>query len=263
MDSWSAMKHHECGLEIHKFKYISSILQAEKGLFTRFQSLEFSPEFFTIASISSPWEMTIKAVRFGKTSYWIENVTRCRKTGVDITRNLRQLVTVDLNTRRPVDIPAENVVPYKKALAILPTSVFAYPSFPHALPDSSGLFHYSTRGIPSDGDFNDHINHSICFKYCADCASLAAMKAGILQKFSRDMAYYNLKKFSAEYVGEMTVGDDINVFCWENPSDPCILYFLLKIGENVVNSCVGEWYTSSDGTPVQFAKNVIPDIAKL
>ena len=254
-------KHFECGVITFLARVgiqVVHLRPSTTGIFVRFQSFEFSPQFYSIAGVTSPWTMNIRVRYVGKTSFMVENTLRCKETGAEFSRNYRHLVKVNMKERRPVKLPEEFNATFKPSAN---GSLVKMPDFPGEPTDSKRVFQTSFDAFLSDADYYHHINQANCFRYCMDCASLAAMKGGILTKFTRDMAYYNVKKFSAEYVGETNVGA-IDVLCWENPEDPCVLFFLVKTGEKTVNRCQGEWHKSTDGSPTELTKNILSALAK-
>ena len=163
-------------------------------------------------------------------------------------RTVFRIVAVDTRTRRPVQIPdefAKFVNPAKRATS---PPRFHFPEF---VRDQKPLFAISLLATPSETDDNNHVGHFACYRYCLDCASVAAIQGGILKLFSKDMAYYNVKSFSVEYRAEIMEGDKVNVQCWEDPENACVLYFVIKVGEKTACRCVGEWYADDSGQPVE------------
>ena len=227
--------------------------------FYRCQNFEFSPDFYSIDCVSSPWLQTVRMTNVGNTSLWLSYVTTCRRTGKELVRNTNQLVRIDTTTRRPAQLPAERVAFFKTSAngsMMIPPRF----DFPMSGPDPSKVFKFTKMSLPSETDANIHVNQSVCFKYCIDCASLAATElSGVLRKFTRDVAYYNIKTFSVEYVAEIRVGTKLEILCWEDQIKPSILFFLVKNGEKITNRCIGEWYAKSDGSLVELSKKVIPD----
>ena len=138
--------------------------------FVRFQTMEICPEFYKIASPSSPWQLAVRMSHIGKTSYWFEYVTCCQKTGKQLIRCLLQLVQVDLETRRPIPLPVEGLEMYRRAATASPPPRFI---FPNTRPASDRIFKTSIKATPSETDRNHHANHAAYFKYCIDGASFS------------------------------------------------------------------------------------------
>ena len=260
MDLWRISKHFESGRISGAVLGLAEALNFGPGssYFVRLQIIDILPEFYTMASVDSPWRMTHRMCHVGKTSYWMESKTRCLKTGTMLMDHLAQVVRVDTTTRRSAPLPLEGIAPFKKAATMQSPPRF---HFPNTLPDQKRTFTYSLKTLPSHEDRNQHVNQSMYVMFCMDCASLAAAKGGILQKFTKDMAYYNTRKFTAEYVSEMVGGVAIDVTCWEDASDPSVLYFVIKVGDRITFRCVGEWYTNPDGSLVTYTKKFVPEIA--
>ena len=254
-------KHFEGGVMIFGELGLKVVqLSPSTGVFVRFQSFEFSPQFNSNAGVTSPWTMNIRVSYVGKTSFMVENILRCRGTGAEFSRNYRHLVRVDMKERRAIKLPEEFNARFKPSAN---GSLAKMPDFPVEPTDSKRVFQASFSASPSDTDHNHHINQATCVKYCMDCARLAAKTGGILTKFSRDMAFYNVKNCSSEYyVGEINVGDIVHVRCWENPEDPCVLFFLVLNGQKIVNKCVTEWHRSQDGSPSELTKSILCPVAK-
>ena len=83
------------------------------------------------------------------------------------------------------------------------------------------------------------------------------MQGGVLERFTKDMAYYNLKRFSVEYVGEINAAGEIQVMCWEDTTRAGALCFLIENQQKIACRCVGEWFMNSDGSLTEYSKNVI------
>ena len=222
-----------------------------------------SPEFYSTASITSPWSLKVRLAHIGNSSCRMEHVTVCQKTGVVFYRGVLQVVRVDLTRRRPVPIPRPGDAPFTKSQVNASSPPVKIDISDDRL-DSNRVFRMSTKAVSSETDESQHINQSTYIKYCMDCASLAAMQGGILKGFKRDMAYYNLKTFRVEYVGELVAGNDVEVSCWEDVTRPHILYFALRKGETIITKCAGEWYTDSGIViPKEMSNHAFPTSRKL
>ena len=220
--------------------------------FLRLQRMEFTPEFYTIPSVSSPWLLKTRISYLGNTSYLRDTDLSCQKSGVFLARNVMTIVAVDTKTRRPTRIP-EGFAKFVNAAAKNTTPTRFY--FPEYLLDQKPLFSSSVFAAPSDTDDNQHLNHTVSIRYCLDCASVAATRGDVFKQFSKDMSYYNVKSFTIEYRAEMREGDMVNVQCWEDPENQCVLYFVIKVGEQTACRCVGEWYADDKGQPVHELNN--------
>ena len=227
MDLWKISKHNQFGGNCLFAETPLRILQTgmfSQTTFVRFQMIEFSPEFYKIASPSSPWQLAVRMSSMGKTSYWLENITRCQKTGTQMVRCLNQGVRVDLKTHRPIPLPVEGLEMYRRVATASPPPRF---TFPNNQPASDRLFKMSIKAALGDTDRNNHVNQGAFMRYCIDCASLAAKHGEFFERFSKDMAYYNLKRVSMEYLGEVNAGDEMQMICWEDPSRAGALCFLI------------------------------------
>ena len=258
MDLWNISKQFDLIATVAFVNEFMGIFKYESIAFVRVQIFEISSDFYTLASAFSPWIMTYRLSCLGTTSFWEEGTLRCEGSEEVLARRKLMGVRIDPTTRRPMPHP-ENEVAFFKKIAKGQTAAPPRVEFPTTIPDSVRVCSLSIRALPSDTDINRHINQATCLRYCMNCASLAAMRGGFLQKFNRDMAYYNANKFSVEYVGEMRSGDVIDVVCWQDPKDFSILYFHVKNGNKVACRCIGEWHTTTDGSLVEFSQKVIPD----
>ncbi|XP_030829214.1 uncharacterized protein LOC100892957 [Strongylocentrotus purpuratus] len=246
VDVWRLVKHFEFSRAMIVRLSLRRDFQIDSGLsfFLSYQTLEISPDFYDRADVSFPWCMKIKISYVGKTSFWFNAATCCQKTGKILAQNFCQAVRVSLASRRPIELPAKGADKYIASTSKNPPQRF---TFPQITPRREQSFTYTTKALPSDTDSNIHVNQSVCFRYCHDGASLAALQGNIFSKFSQDFAYYNVKTFSVEYVGEMNAGDDIDVQCWEDDKNQCVLYFIISVRDKVACRCQGEWYTNPDG----------------
>ena len=213
-----------------------------------FQRIEFTPEFYTIPSVSSPWLLRSGINYVGNTSFIRYKDINCGKSGALLMRAFGRGVAVDPQSRRPVQIPEEFAKSVNPAKRESPPPRFYFPEF---LRDQNPLFSISLLATPSETDDNNHIGYFACYRYCLDGASVAAIQGGVLKSFSKDMAYYNVKSFSVEYRAEIREGDEVNVQCWEDPKNACALYFVVKAGEKTACRCFGEWYVDDSGQPVE------------
>ena len=245
MDVWRLVKHFESGRMTMIRPTLRRDFQIDSSLnlFVCYQTLEISPAFYDRADVSFPWSMKIKISYVGKTSFWFNAAIYCQKTGKILAQNFCQVVRVSLASRRPIELPAEGADKYRASTSKNPPQRFTFPQISQSREQS---FTYTTKALPST-DSNIHVNQSVCFMYCHDGASLAALQGNIFSKFSQDFAYYNVKTFSVEYVGEMNAGDDIDVQCWEDDKNQCVLYFIVSVRDKVACRCQGEWYTNPDG----------------
>ena len=250
-------KHNEFGGKfLSEESPLRLLRMSSQSSFVRFQSIELSPEFYKIVCPSSPWKLAVRMRSMDKTSYWLEYETSCQTTGLQLVRCLDQVVQVDLETRRLVPLPVEGLEMYRRAATASPPSRFL---FPNSRPASDLSFKTSIKAASSETDLNNYVNQSVYLRYCLDCANLAVMQGGVLTRFRKDMAYYNLKRFSVEYLREIKAGDEIQVMCWEDTSRAGVLCFLIETQQKTACRCVGEWYLNSDGSLVEYV-NSFPDM---
>lgn len=256
LDLWRVAKHFESGRAIGiNYGFTKALkLSATVGLFVRYQTIEMYPEFYFTANVSSPWQMKSHVAHVGRTSYWYKSETHCRRSGKLLAESLCQAVRVSRSTHRPIDLLADRFAKFKAAetMTAPPRTVF-----PSKAPDRKSTFVLTTKALPSDTDSNQHVNQSACFKYCLDCVSFAAMEGKVLLMFSRDVAYYNVKSFESEYIGEMMAGDEVEVQCWQDDIELCTLYFLLRVQAKVVCRCKGEWYADGKGQLIEYQRKVL------
>ena len=113
-------------------------------------------------------------------------------------------------------------------------------------PPSSLPAHRITREVvvvPSDLDFNFHMNNSQYITICMDSATIAVEK-GSLSQFKTDICWYHVKTMRVFYTREAKSGDKLSVSVWENPGEKLVLYFQVSLleGESPVFYAVGEFY---------------------
>ncbi|XP_072173832.1 uncharacterized protein [Diadema setosum] len=250
IDLWKIAKAFESGRSAALFQGLKDGIQIDSriGLFVRFQQIDLSETFHSMVNATAVWDMPVRVSYVGKTSLCMDNAIICQSSRIELGRSVCQAVRVDRATRRPVPLPQEVATTYQKTATRSGHPQF---DFPAMIPGREFTYTISTRAFPSDTDSNQHVNQSLSFKYCMDCASVAAMEGNVFSGFSTDVAYYLIKTFAVEYVGEMRVGDNIDIVCWEDQDDPCSLWFLVKVEERVVSRCKGEWYADSNRKPVK------------
>ncbi|XP_071479896.1 uncharacterized protein [Diadema antillarum] len=250
VDLWRVAKISESGnaRSIQQGMEKSLQLSATIRIFMRYQVIHLSEEFHDTVTSSTLWDLTSWWSYIGKTSYCIDSVLRQHGTGLELASFCIHAVRVDLTVRRPIQLPMECVSRYGRTVSRSrpPTS-----DLREAAPRDGPTYLFSTRALPSETDANQHVNHTAFIKYCIDCASLAAIEGGVLSHFHDDMAYYKLKDFELEYVQEISVGDKINVVCWEDSTNRRVIRFLVKTAEKTACRCRGEWYPDSNGYPTK------------
>nr|XP_054752122.1 uncharacterized protein LOC129257750 [Lytechinus pictus] len=249
VDLWKLSKHFESSRAATLNLTLRKDFQLDSSstFFLIYQTSEFSQEFHDIADMFFPWYMKIKVCYVGKTSFWNDLATYCQKTGKLLAQNFSQGVKVCVDSRRSVELPIGSADKYRATMLTKPPQRCSFPSIP---PVKERSFTCTTRALPSDTDSNGHVNQSACYKYCYDAASLAALQGNVFTKFCQDFAYYDVKRISVEYVGEINTGDDVEVLCWEDDSNQCTLCFILSVRNKVVCRCVGEWFAGPDGMPI-------------
>ena len=100
---------------------------------------------------------------------------------------------------------------------------------PEAVPQNK-VFCWDYTTIPSDSDFNGHINQSVYIRLCFDCGTLA-LKAGSFHNFKKDdLCKYRVKSLYAFYSREALSGNKLSIFVWESESRIGELNFQINRG---------------------------------
>ena len=83
------------------------------------------------------------------------------------------MVRIDTTTHRPMQLPVEGVAFFEKSMSGRMMTPPRF-DFPKSVPDPTKVFRFTKMSLPSETE-DLHVTQSESFKYCIDCASLAAM----------------------------------------------------------------------------------------
>ena len=93
------------------------------------------------------------------------------------------------------------------------------------LPDSSAMFRFPYKFVPSDTDLNGHVNNTTYYRLCLDVAAVASVKYEWFDSVKGDLANYNCIKASGLYAKECGDGEEVMICTWEDKIEPYLLHF--------------------------------------
>ncbi|KAK7092327.1 uncharacterized protein [Littorina saxatilis] len=170
-----------------------------------------------------PYKVSLEVVDIGRTSVTVFSQLVNKLDGRELATSSCKVVYIDRETRRPVAWPDWMVNKYNQAIQHRSPV-----HLPKAVPEVSALaYSYQVRVGASDTDINGHTNQGSYVRYCCDAAQ-AALKAGVLTPFHRDINRYPLKEQEVLYVGESDMGDTLQVLLWQPPDRRDFIHFVIR-----------------------------------
>ena len=153
-------------------------------------------------------------------------------TGVPIATAVSHDVCVDFTTRRPCKLSTQWVedISNGQLTRKAPPRGFTQPMTPN------DCFVYTTKVVSSGTDSNQHQNMALHIRDCWNAGSAAACE-GKLSHFDKDLVYYRVKSATFLYLGEVLIGDELNIACWEHNQDYDTLCFTMTKRSKVVGQC--------------------------
>ena len=221
--------------------FFADFMRPGRTVFTVVMSYEFLPELYSRAKLdaSSKFALNTTLTGVGKSSFDLMTTMHDHNDGQCLACLKFKYAVVDFTTRKSVQIPANSKQKYalytKPSLAPNPYRQPARPS------DSTHVFSWQRKVLPSDIDRNDHVNNSAYINICLDCAAEAAV-AGHFTQFCEDIAFYRVKTLDILYQRESRFGDVLEVHCWEDPQKRLSLVFEIINKGNVSVQCLMSFY---------------------
>lgn len=155
------------------------------------------------------------------------------KSGIELARNVNQVVVIDKATRRPTPIP--DWWRHKYESFVVENERLIVPSLD--IP-TENTFRYDLKVSWNDIDGYRHANFVSYVRYCFD-AAMEAVDKKFYSCFHDDILKYRVKDIESAYKGECQAGDCLTVVTWQNAQNPFKLHFSLeKVGKVIFQSSV-------------------------
>ena len=198
--------------------------------FTRLYHLDILPAFHQRNHSKLSLKMTQWLSYKGNTSICMDFDYTDALTGEPIAKAVAHNVTVDVATRRPCRNPAFDIVSRDQLTRKAPPRGFKQPMTP------ANSVIYTTNVVSSGTDSNQHQSMALHIRDCWNAGSMAACDGKLLH-YDKDLAFYRVKYVTILYLGEVLIGDELSVACWEHDQDYDTLCFTMIKRSKVVGQC--------------------------
>ena len=198
--------------------------------FVRYQEIKFLPAFSTNIDYNSSLKVTVWISYVGNTSFVWEYIVSDYVTGAQLAKAFTQMVLVDVASRRPMKIPDE----MRQRIVNARSPII--PQFPTK---SANPYRFRLSVASSDTDYNQHTNQAVYVRMCMDAVSAGALKGQF--SFPKEVAYYNPKSLTVNYVKESRMGETLEFACWEDGNKPLSICCEVSKGSEVICQCQMEF----------------------
>lgn len=170
-------------------------------------------------------------VEVGRRSFSFVTRLTNEETGKLLGEVLLKYVLIDRRTRKSVPLPESFLEKYAKHLKKnLNINELSIPECPNI---SKDVFQLKVLPLHSDTDRNNHVNQSVYFRFCMDCATDAAL-SGRYRHFTSDMCWYPVLELNVYHVNESHANNELIVNTWQDNDDFRLIYFIIKRKETVI-----------------------------
>ena len=211
---------HVANLQPAGFLYAPDLLSEKTAFFLRSMDLTFKPDYHPTSFVSRPVQYESRIANLGNTSLHLAIDLRDLNDPTLYMTSLVHIVMIERKTARPCPIPTAFVEKFRhRVSADTPTTRQRFEPRPEeGVATSRRLVQYS------DLDVNEHLSYSSYLRVLMDAGGSAAVD-GCLTSFTRELEFYNIKNLSIDLQRSVTVGNEIDILCWENADIPYTLHF--------------------------------------
>lgn len=96
--------------------------------------------------------------------------------------------------------------------------------------------------LPSDLDYNEHVNNNVYFRLCFDAATEASVVENCFSNFTGDICNYNVESATCVYEKECSLGDVLHIWVWEDLRQANVLSCKIMKGQQVSFQCTLTFY---------------------
>ncbi|KAK3096830.1 hypothetical protein FSP39_003740 [Pinctada imbricata] len=172
--------------------------------------LQFTKLLYDKESPKRPLMMKVQGGYIGNSSFNSYTSVHA-ENGELLISNINQVVSIDMQTRRPKPLPDWWKQKYAESAKNKPSLKIAK----FEKPGNTGF--YQVKVAWSDTDFNHHTTWSAYVRYVIDAAH-KCQREGTLSNFD-DNLKSGISKLELQYFGESLEGDHLDVFVWEECSN--------------------------------------------
>ncbi|XP_052254363.1 uncharacterized protein LOC127860371 isoform X2 [Dreissena polymorpha] len=241
---WSVAKMMESIRVLALRKLIDSTLFSlgDSTIFLARSMLELSPLLQSDVylyqngfSFQQPMLFRFYLSHMGETSFTHVTEWTDFQTKKSLGRFIVKSVYISTVTRRPKQLPTNFVPGGAKYLQSVESKTNLEKLESVYIP--SNAFKHPIQVRYSDCDINNHVNQASYLSYCLHSGTAAAVK-GQLKHFKQNIEAYPIKSIDIQYLGEVLVGDNVNVCLWEAEKKPGELMFAINVNEKIVFTMV-------------------------
>lgn len=150
---------------------------------------------------------TVRGGYIGNTSFNSHSFMKTESNELLIS-NVNQVVSIDMETRRPKPLPDWWKVKYAESAKKFES--YKLERFPRR--ENTSVYHVKVAW--SDTDMNNHATWSAYVRYAKDAAH-HAVRTGSLPDFEENLGK-GISKIQSHYLGECLEGDELTVYIWED-----------------------------------------------
>ncbi|XP_052818893.1 uncharacterized protein LOC128244839 isoform X2 [Mya arenaria] len=173
-------------------------------------SLDIEKDLYDPAKPKCPLDVVVQGGYIGSTS--LNSIATVRTLdGVDLIKNVNQVVSVDKSSRRPLRLPEWWKEKYEESAKKFSALKFDRYAKPATLPS------FKVHVTRSDQDGNNHTNWSCYVRFGLD-GLYHNVKHGLVQHFN-DLEKRGLKRMELLFSGESFDDDILDVYVWNDPDD--------------------------------------------
>ncbi|XP_069120127.1 uncharacterized protein [Argopecten irradians] len=233
---WGVMKMFEAARLIGLYNdlfHFRSMEGKTMGLVVVTQAVRLSPDLHRDYSLFTTLKQryVLDIVEVGRRSFSFVSRLTNEETGQFLGEILLKYVLIDRRTRKSIPLPEAFFEKYsnytKKDIKVTKLSIPPCPDM------GKHVFKLKALPLHSDTDRNNHVNQSVYFRYCIDCATDAAL-AGSYRHFTSDMCWYPVVEMNVYHANESLVNKELVVNTWQDNDDFRLIFFIIKRKQTVL-----------------------------
>ncbi|XP_033733253.1 uncharacterized protein LOC117322445 [Pecten maximus] len=204
--------------------FTARLAQENMRTFTVQENIVYSPKLHRKASKKNGDLLhRVFFASIGQTSYAFTQDLLDPSSKEQLVHLESKVVNIDPETRRPSKLPSwvtERFSNFEKIDKPILSTRQEDIIPPH------DAFKTVTRTRPSDMDSNFHVNFSVFYRFCTDCATEASL-AGHYRHFKDDMCWFPVLETKATFLGEAPASVMLDVYSWQDTDHEQRLYFAI------------------------------------
>uniref|UniRef100_A0A0B7A8F3 Uncharacterized protein n=1 Tax=Arion vulgaris TaxID=1028688 RepID=A0A0B7A8F3_9EUPU len=197
-------------------------------------STKIFPELYDMSVKKAPLELDIKLDYVGNRAYKLQTTISVQGASSPLCINNTQAVSVSKDTRTPLQLPEWWKEKY--------SSVKGEPLKISRLnvPENVTFTNHRLQAQASDTDAYMHVNWTSFVKYCYDAFVISEFQKN--PEIVPQNLFRNMKHFSACYIKEASLGDNISIRYWQDPVVSNLYNFQVQKESDVICECSAEFF---------------------